>query len=291
MDNILNKLETVQTEKTNNLNIKVLEVGEVKTYEVATCVNRRWTTCLCDIFMQLGKGTQKGKNGIITKKHDCKNAEKPYYNYNGNHWLFTYNDNIYIAYIGRNKEDEYVLYISIPNASRSVRFHKEVLTPETVADIKNYLLTIDYIKNEIDYCNNRNKIISEAWKSGMSTHENKREELKSKGIDFIKNYILNPENWVISSVEKQSTWKGVKYFTLWYKCKYEGMELVSLNFKEIVDELPARFTTQAKKLVADRNKQQLVNKLSSLNADNVSVRITETGINMSIDGGFYTHCI
>lgn len=291
MKNILNKLETVQTEKTNDLNIKVLEVGEVKTYEVATCINRKWTTCLCDIYMQEGKGTAKGKNGIITKKHDCKNAQKPYYNYNGNQWLFTYNDNIYNASIGRNKDNEHVLYISIPKASNAISFHKESLTPELATEIKNYLLTIDYIKNTIDRLNKLDELISESWNRGMASYENKKEELKNKGVDFIKSYILDVNNWQVSSVEKQSTWQGIKYFTLWYKCNYNGIELASLNFKEVVNELPARFTSNQKKIVADRNKQQLIEKLSSLSNEGISVRITDNGVNISLSGGYFTTCI
>ena len=290
MENILNKLKTIQT-VTNDLNIKILQVGEVKTYEVVTCVNRRWTTCLCDIYMQEGKGTAKGKNGIITKKHDCKNAQKPYYSYNGNQWLFTYNDNIYNASIGKSKDNGHVLYISIPKASSAISFHKEILNPELVTDIKNYLLTIDYIKKELDNCNRINQLISESWNNGMVKYETKKEELKNKGVDFIKSYILNPENWIISSVDKQSTWQGVKYFTMWFKCNYEGMELASLNFKEVVSELPARFTSNMKKDVADRNKQQLVEKLSTLGHEEVSVRITESGINISLSGGYFTQCI
>lgn len=290
MENILNKLQEVQT-NTNDLNIKLLSVGEVKTYEVVTCVNRKWTTCLCDIYMQEGKGTQKGKNGIITKKHDCKNAQKPYYSYNGNQWLFTYNDNIYNASIGRNKENEYVLFISIPKASSAISFHKESLTPELVTDIKNYLLSIDYIKKELDFCNKRDEIISQSWNTGMAKYESKKEELKSKGIDFIKDYILDINNWSVSSVEKQSTWRGEKYFSLWYKCKYEGIELASLNFKEVVSELPARFTSNQKKLVADRNKQQLIDKLATLGHEGVSVHITDSGVNISLNGGYFTTCI
>lgn len=291
MENILNKLQEVQTEKTNDLNIKVLSVGEVKTYKVVTYVNHRPTTCLCDIYMQMGKGTQKGKNGIITKKHDCKNAQKPYYTYTGNQWLFTYNDNIYNASIGRNKDNKHVLYISIPKASSAISFHKETLTPELVKDIKNYLLSIDYIKKELDSCNKINQLISESWNNGMAKYESKKEDLKCKGVDFIKDYILNPENWSVSSVEKQSTWQGVKYFTLWFKCKYEGMELASLNFKEVVSELPARFTSNQKKLVADRNKQQLIDKLTTLGHEGVSVRITDNGVNISLSGGYFTTCI
>ena len=291
MENILNKLESVKTEKTNDLNIKVLQVGEVKTYEVATCVNRKWITCLCDIYMQLGKGTQKGKNGIITKKHDCKNAEKPYYNYNGNQWLFTYNDNIYIVYIGRDKENKYHLFISIPKASACVSFHKETLTPELVTQIKEYLLTIDYIKREFDRCNKVNDLISESWNRGMAKYESNKEELKNKGIDFSKSYILNVNNWNISSVEKQSTWQGVKYFTLWYECNYNGLKLTSLNFKEVVEELPARFTVNQKKIVADRNKKQLIEKLSMLGNDGVHVSIVNDYINISLNGGYFTQCI
>ena len=291
MENILNKLESVKTEKTNDLNIKVLQVGEVKTYEVATCVNRKWITCLCDIYMQLGKGTQKGKNGIITKKHDCKNAQKPYYSYNGNQWLFTYNDNIYNASIGKNKDNEHVLYISIPKASACVSFHKETLTPELVTQIKEYLLTIDYIKKELNRCNKVNDLISESWNRGMASYETKKEELKNKGIDFIKNYILDSNNWSISSVEKQSTWQGVKYFTLWYECNYNGLKLTSLNFKEVVSELPARFTSNMKKIVADRNKKQLIEKLETLGHDGVSVKIIDNGVNISLSGGYFTTCI
>ena len=291
MENILNKLESVQTNQSNNLNIKILQVGEVKTYEVATCVNRKWTTCLCDIYMQLGKGTARGKNGIITKKHDCKNAQKPYYSYNGNQWLFTYNDNIYNASIGRNKDNEHVLYISIPKASSAIYFHKEVLTPELVTDIKNYLLSIDYIKKELDNCNRIDDLISQSWNRGKASYETKKEELKNKGVDFIKSYILNPENWIISSIDKQSTWQGVKYFTMWYKCNYEGMELASLNFKEVVTELPARFTSNQKKLVADRNKKQLIEKLATMGHEGISVRITDNGINISLSGGYFTTCI
>lgn len=290
MENILNKLGTVET-VTNDLNIKILQVGEVKTYEVATCVNRKWTTCLCDIYMQQGKGTAKGKSGIITKKHDCKNAQKPYYSYNGNQWLFTYNDNIYNAYIGRDKENKYHLFISIPKASNAISFHKEALTPELVTEIKNYLLSIDYIKKELDNCNRIDDLISQSWNRGMASYETKKEELKNKGIDFIKSYILNPENWNISSVDKQSTWQGVKYFTLWYKCNYEGMELASLNFKEVVNELPARFTSNQKKLVADRNKQQLVEKLASMGNDGVHVVTSGNGISISLLGGYFTQCI
>ena len=291
MKNILNKLESVQTNQSNDLNIKILQVGEVKTYEVATCVNRKWTTCLCDIYMQQGKGTAKGKNGIITKKHDCKNAQKPYYSYNGNQWLFTYNDNIYNASIGKNKDNKHVLYISIPKASNAISFHKETLTPELVTDIKNYLLSIDYIKKELDNCNRIDDLISQSWNRGMATYETKKEDLKNKGIDFIKSYILNPENWQVSSVDKQSTWQGVKYFTLWYKCNYEGMELASLNFKEVVSELPARFTSNQKKIVADRNKKQLIDKLETLGHEGVSVRITESGVYISLSGGYFTQCI
>ena len=291
MTNILNKLESVQTEKTNDLNIKILQVGEVKTYEVATCVNRKWTTCLCDIYMQLGKGTAKGKNGIITKKHDCKNAEKPYYNYNGNHWLFTYNDNIYNVSIGKNKDNEHVLYISIPKASAAVSFHKETLTPELVTQIKEYLLTIDYIKNTIDKLNKLDELISESWNTGMARYETKKEELKNKGVDFIKSYILDVNNWSISSVEKQSTWQGKKYFSLWYKCKYEGMELASLNFKEVVNELPVRFTSNMKKEVSDRNKKQLIEKLNTLDIDGIHVRLSDNSINISLNGGYFTQCI
>lgn len=291
MRNILNKLETVQTEKSNDLNIKILQVGEVKTYEVATCVNRKWTTCLCDIYMQQGKGTAKGKNGIITKKHDCKNAQKPYYLYYGNQWLFTYNDNIYNASIGRNKEGKYYLFISIPKASSAISFHKEVLNPELVTEIKNYLLTIDYIKKEVDRCNKVSEIISESWNRGMASYETKKEELKNKGVDFIKNYILDANNWSVSSVEKNTHWKGQKYFTLWYGCKYEGVELASLNFKEVVEELPARFTSNMKKLVADRNKKQLVEKLATLGHEGVSVRIIDNSVNISLSGGYFTTCI
>lgn len=291
MENILNKLESVQTEKTNDLNIKILQVGEVKTYEVVTYVNHRPTTTLCDIFMQQGKGTAKGKNGIITKKHDCKNAQKPYYSYNGNQWLFTYNDNIYNASIGKNKDNGHVLYISVPKASSAISFHKEVLNPELVTQIKNYLLTVDYIKKELDNCNRIDDLISQSWNRGMASYETKKEELKSKGVDFIKSYILNPENWIISSVDKQSTWQGVKYFTMWFKCKYEGMELASLNFKEVVSELPARFTSNMKKDVSDRNKKQLVDKLETLGHEGVSVRITDNGINISLSGGYFTQCI
>ena len=291
MENILNKLETVQT-NSNNLGIHVLEVGEVKTYEVATCVNRKWTTCMCDIYMQEGKGTAKGKNGIITKKHNCKNAEKLYYNYNGNHWLFTYNDNIYNAYIGQERETKkYTLFISIPKASAAVSFHKETLTPELVTQIKEYLLTIDYIKNTIDKLNKLDELISESWNTGMARYETKKEELKNKGVDFIKSYILDVNNWSISSVEKQSTWQGKKYFSLWYKCKYEGMELASLNFKEVVNELPVRFTSNMKKEVSDRNKKQLIEKLNTLGMDGVSVRINDNSINISLNGGYFTQCI
>ena len=121
--------------------------------------------------------------------------------------------------------------------------------------------------------------------------ETKKEDLKSKGVDFIKDYILNPENWSVSSVEKSSTWRGQKYFTMWFKCKYEGMELASLNFNEVVDELPARFTSNAKKEVADRNKQQLVDKLNTLGHEGVHVRITDSGVNISLSGGYFTTCI
>ena len=69
------------------------------------------------------------------------------------------------------------------------------------------------------------------------------------------------------------------------------MELASLNFKEVVSELPARFTSNAKKLVADRNKQQLVDKLETLGHEDISIRITESGINISLSGGYFTTCI
>ena len=288
---ILNKLESIKT-TSNDLGIHVLEVGEVKTYEVATCVNRRWATTLCDIYMQLGKGTQKGKNGIITKKHDCKNAEKPYYNYSGNHWLFTYNNNIYNAYIGQERETKkYTLFISIPKASAAVSFHKETLTPELVTQIKDYLYTIDYIKKTVDDCNKIDDLISESWNRGMASYESKKEELKNKGVDFIKNYILDINNWQASSVEKQSTWQGKKYFSIWYKCKYEGIELASMSIHETVDELPARFTSNLKKEVSDRNKIKLIEKLNSLGFDGISVRLTESSINISLNGGYFTTCI
>jgi hypothetical protein len=69
------------------------------------------------------------------------------------------------------------------------------------------------------------------------------------------------------------------------------MELASLNFKEVVNELPARFTSNQKKIVADRNKQQLVDKLETLGHEGVSVRITDNGINISLSGGYFTTCI
>lgn len=72
MTNILNKLESVQTNQTNDLNIsKFYKSAKLKLMKLQH-VNRKWTTCLCDIYMQEGKGTTKGKNGIITKNMTVK---------------------------------------------------------------------------------------------------------------------------------------------------------------------------------------------------------------------------
>lgn len=87
---------------------------------------------------------------------------------------YTYNDNIYNASIGKNKDNKHVIYISIPKASNAISFHKEVLTPEIVTDIKNYLLSVDYIRKELDSCNRINQLISESWNRGMVSYETKK---------------------------------------------------------------------------------------------------------------------